>query len=160
MTSSGHLGRSSLKPARRLMVTLLVAAIVGCGGGGGADTSVSAGATLTSAINSAVTGESYTLDIWLPPGYAKGTATYPVVYATDCKYRFDTLTSVLNDRAARTATPVILVNICAGPTAQRFTDYTMPGAAAYFGFLTLELIPYVEANFRTNATSESSQATR
>jgi enterochelin esterase-like enzyme len=133
-------------------VTVLLAAIVGCGGGGGADTSASSGATLTSAINSAVTGESYALDIWLPPGYAKGTATYPVVYATDCEYRFNPLVSVLTDRASRNATPVILVNICAGPTAQRFTDYTTPGAAPYFGFLTRELIPYVEANFRTNAS--------
>jgi hypothetical protein len=152
MSFLGRLGRSALQPTCWLIATLLAAAIAGCGGGGGANTSEPAGAMLTASINSAATGNAYTLDIWLPPGYAKSTASYPVVYATDCEYRFTPLVSVLTDRSARGATAVILVNICAGPTAQRFTDYTMPGAAPYFGFLTQELIPYVEANFRTNAT--------
>ena len=135
-----------------LIATLFAIAVVGCGGGGGQPPASAGGSQTGLVINSAVDGELYTFDIWVPPGYATSTATYPVVYATDCEYRFDTLMSVLIGRAARSATPVILVNICAGQTQQRFNDYTMPGATAYFGFLTQELIPYVEANFRTNAT--------
>ncbi len=142
------------KPAWKLVVALFAAAIVGCGGGGssGSSSSDAFGSTLFPSIRSAQTGSNYNLDIWLPPGYATGSATYPVVYATDCEYRFNPLLAVLAGRTQRGATPVILVSICAGPTAQRFNDYTMPGAARYFGFLTLELIPYVEANFRIDPT--------
>ena len=136
---------------RRLAAALLVAAIPACGGGGGGQPPPSEVAPVVS-IPSAQTGEDYTFEIWLPPGYAQGTASYPVIYATDCEYRFNTLADVLIGRSARGATPAILVNICAGTTLQRFNDYTMPGATAYFGFLTQELIPYVEAHYRTNAS--------
>jgi hypothetical protein len=137
--------------AGKLVVVLFAAVVAGCGGGG-ANTGApdAAGTTRFASIVSAQTASPYNIDIWLPPGYTTGTATYPVVYATDCEYRFDSLQSVLATRARRGATATILVNICAGPTSQRFTDYTMPGAARYFAFLTQELIPYVETNYRTN----------
>jgi predicted alpha/beta superfamily hydrolase len=140
------------KSAWKLIAALFTAALVGCGGGGGSGSAAPGtfGSTVFRSIVSAQTGSPYNFDIWLPPGYATSAATHPVVYATDCEYRFDVLQSVLLARSRRGATQAILVNICAGPTSQRFTDYTMPGAARYFGFLTLELIPYVDANFRTN----------
>jgi hypothetical protein len=142
---------SKQKTLVAIIVVLVVAAIAGCGGGGGG-TPPPSETTVPIPIHSAQTGEDYTLDVWLPPDYATSTASYPVIYATDCEYRFDTLATVLIDRSARGATPAILINICAGTTAQRFNDYALPGAPAYFGFLTLELIPYVEAHYRTNAT--------
>lgn len=141
------------QPVRNLIAASLAALLVACGGGGSSGPSSSAGptaTTITSSINSAQAAMNYTLKIWLPPGYAQSAATYPVVYATDCEYRFDPLTTVLQLRADRGATPVILVNICAGSDARRFVDFTMPGAASYFAFLTLELIPLIDANYRTN----------
>jgi enterochelin esterase-like enzyme len=131
----------------------VAAALAACGGGGSSAPSSSAGptgTTVTSSINSAQAGMTYALDMWLPPGYAQSPATYPVVYATDCEYRFLPLTLMLQLRADRGATPVILVNICAGPSEQCFLDFTMPGAAPYFAFLTKELIPYIDATYRTN----------
>jgi enterochelin esterase-like enzyme len=146
-----------MRGVRTLIVTLLTAAIAGCGGGGSSAPSSGASpaaagvsTTIMSSINSVQAANSYALDIWLPPGYAQGAARYPVVYATDCEYRFGPLTTMLQLRADRGATPVILVNICAGISERRFLDFTMPGAAPYFAFLTTELIPYIDATYRTN----------
>jgi len=94
---------------------------------------------------------AYDLDIWLPPGYGQGTTDYPVVYAMDCEYRFTTLVSVLRQSAATGGPRAILVNVCAGSSARRWVDFTMPGAAAYFRFLTQELIPSIDARYRTQS---------
>jgi len=37
-----------------------------------------------------------------------------------------------------------------GGTDRRNTDYLMPGATAYHDFLTRELVPYVESNYRAD----------
>ena len=110
---------------------------------------------MTSSIGSAQTGIAYTLDIWLPPGYAAGEAAYPVVYATDCEYRWPTLLQDVQQFAARGGTPVILVNICAGGSDRRWVDFTLPGAAAYFRFLTLELIPRIDSTYRTDPANRT-----
>jgi hypothetical protein len=125
---------------------------------GGADegaplppTGEAAGTTVMTSIGSTEAGTSYDLDIWLPPGYATGTASYPVVYATDCEYRFVTLKAVMQ----QISTEAILVNICAMGSARRLLDFTMPGAAAYYRFLTRELIPSIDAKYRTNPANRS-----
>jgi len=132
---------------------LLAALLTACGGGGDAPAaaSIAAGTSLTASIASAQTGLAYDIDIWLPPDYGQGTAAFRVVYATDCEYRFATLVSVLQRRAAA-GTSMILVNVCAMGSARRWIDFTLPGAAAYFRFLTLELVPFVEARYRALAT--------
>ena len=150
----------AMTAVRRFLVALSTVAVAACGGGGSSAPSSGSGAvaptaagvstTLTSSINSTSTAYSYAIDIWLPPGYAQSATRYPVLYATDCEYRFLPLTSVLQTRADRGATPVILVNVCAGPSDRRFVDFAMPGAAAYFAFLTRELIPSIDATYRTN----------
>jgi hypothetical protein len=133
---------------RIVLIAAAAAAIASCGGGGGSASPlpVGTGTTVASSIGSAQTGISYALDIWLPEGYATATATYPVIYAMDCEYRFATLTAVLQ----QADTKAILVNVCAGSTDRRWVDFTMPGAAAYYRFLTLELIPAIDAAYRTN----------
>ena len=114
----------------------LVAALAACGGGG--DTSAG-GTTTLSSIASTETGIPYDLSIWLPPGYSEGTARYPVVYAMDCEYRFATLMAVMQ----QASTKAILVNVCAMGSSRRLVDFTMPGAAPYYRFLTRELIPSI-----------------
>lgn len=125
---------------------LMSALLSACGGGGDTNSSVVSGTHLTQSIASRQTGLSYTLEIWLPPTYQTTNSAYRVVYAMDCEYRFATLTAVLQ----RTATDVILVNVCAMSSARRWVDFTMPGAAAYYRFLTLELIPFVEGSLRAS----------
>jgi enterochelin esterase-like enzyme len=121
----------------------LVAALAACGGGG--DTSAG-GTTTMSSIASTETGIPYDLSIWLPPGYSEGTARYPVVYAMDCEYRFATLMAVMQ----QASTKAILVNVCAMGSSRRLVDFTMPGAAPYYRFLTRELIPSIDAKYRTD----------
>jgi Putative esterase len=145
-----------MRLGRAISAALLVALITACGGGGGggSDTPTTAmplGTTVMSSINSAQTGIAYTLDIWLPPDYATSTTSYPAVYATDCEYRFATLSGVLQ----QTGRNVILVNICAMSDARRWIDFTMPGAAAYYRFLTTELIPSIEANYRASSANRT-----
>jgi predicted alpha/beta superfamily hydrolase len=113
------------------------------------------GTTLSMEITSVQTQFSYPIDVWLPPGYSDGTARYPVVYATDCEYRWPDLLQDVQGFAAQGGTKVILINICAGSTDRRLVDFTMPGAAAYYRFLTLELIPLIDATYRTDPTNRT-----
>jgi enterochelin esterase-like enzyme len=91
---------------------------------------------------------TYGLRIWLPPGYQAETVAYPVVYAMDCEYRFDTLVGVMQ----RIDTKAILVNVCAMGGDRRWVDFTMPGAAPYYRFLTGELIRTIDSTYRTIPT--------
>lgn len=143
---------------QKICCVLLAAMLVSCGGGGEATPSsdlqispAKAGTTTTSAILSVQTGISYDLKIWLPAGYAEGTAKYPVIYAMDCEYRFDTLMSVMQ----RVSTQAILVNVCAMGSARRWVDFTLPGAAPYFQFLTRELVPSIDASLRTEPSKRT-----
>ena len=101
--------------------------------------------TSNMAIASRETGVNYPLSIYTPPGYESSMERYPVVYATDAEYRFNVLSDVLD----ATHRKVILVNIGALSSARRFVDFTMPGAEPYYRFLTNELIPSIDAQYRT-----------
>lgn len=138
---------------RMSIAALFLFVLTACGGGGGGpplDPATLGTATMSS-IKSAEMGLSYDLDIWLPPGYSQSTATYPVIYAMDCEYRFATLTQVLQ----QSATKLILVNVCAMGSARRWVDFTMPGASPYYRFITRELIPFIDSNYRTIRTNRT-----
>ena len=128
---------------------ILLTFLGGCGGGGGggeAPSTPSVGTRSQSAIHSSETGITYNYQVYLPPGYATGTARYPVVYAADGEYRFPVLSGVIE--AARR--DVILVNVWHMGGERRWVDFTMPGAQAYYRFLTRELIPSIDATYRTD----------
>jgi predicted alpha/beta superfamily hydrolase len=133
------------------LLALLVALMTACGGGGQPPDPAPLGSTSVMSVNSKETGLTYDVDIWLPPGYAQATASYPVIYAMDCEYRFTTLTQVLQETAAK----LILVNVCAMGSARRWVDFTMPGALAYYHFLIRELIPLVDSRWRTDTTNRT-----
>ena len=101
-------------------------------------------------INSAQTGAVYKLYIYLPASYEMGTATYPVIYATDGdagfppEGRFVNFTRILQRRGV----DAILVGI--GGTERRKKDYVLPGAKAYHEFIAQEVIPFVESHFRAD----------
>lgn len=101
---------------------------------------------VNAALSSSQTGITYDLIIWLPAGYSKSVTSYPVVYAMDCEYRFSTLKQVMEQRNAQ----ALLVNVCAMGSERRWVDFTMPGAEAYYQFLTRELVPYIEVNYRAS----------
>ena len=102
------------------------------------------GTVVNAALNSSQTGIAYDVYIWVPASYLKSALTYPVVYATDCEYRFSTLKQVMEQRNAQ----ALLVNVCAMGSERRWVDFTMPGAEAYYQFLIRDLVPYIEAHYR------------
>lgn len=132
-------------------VFLLIAILTACSGGSGLKNDPrDIGSVVSASIQSAQTGAVYPLYIYLPASYAKGTGTYPVIYATDGDAaiapagRFVNFTRILQ----REGIDAILVGI--GGTARRSKDYVLPGAVAYHAFITRELIPQIESNFRAD----------
>ncbi|WEK46824.1 MAG: alpha/beta hydrolase-fold protein [Candidatus Andeanibacterium colombiense] len=123
---------------------------------------VTVGEQLT--LRSAVLGEERHLAIYLPPSYAKGTKTYPVLYLIDGGVDQDFLhvsgTTSLNSIWGRSQ-EAIVVGIetidrrkeLVGPThsAELLKQYPTAGHSADFRrYIADEVIPLVEARYRTN----------
>jgi hypothetical protein len=117
-----------------------------------AEPPVATSRVVSDTIVSAKTGATYPIDIYLPASYDGGSpASYPVIYAMDGDAvfnppgtRFSNFKDILDTRR----TQAILVGI--GGTSRREDDYTLPGARAYHDFLTLELVPFIEARYRAD----------
>jgi hypothetical protein len=141
---------------------LLLLSLNGCGGGGGSSSSSTStdanptvpalgGKTIAQSITSIQTGQGYSLSIYLPVSYDSGARSYPVIYLTDAETRFTPSLRVLQTQGVE----AILVGISNNGTPRRFVDFEMPGSAAYYKFLTLELIPFVEGQFRVDASKRT-----
>jgi len=98
-------------------------------------------------IASGYTGIAYPFHVYLPQGYATSGRRYPVIYATDGQWSFQAFSRMLDQRHKQT----ILVSIeQGGPEPdRRAIDYTADGAPAYSRFLKQELVPLIEASYRT-----------
>jgi Putative esterase len=132
-------------------ILLIALGLAACGGGGGSSSSSSptppvTGRTVLQTIDSAATGEQYPLTIYLPAGYDQGEKRYPIIYLTDAEYRYAPDLAVLQSSGVE----AILVGIGDISDARRQVDFLMPGALAYCKFLTTELIPFVEGQFRVD----------
>lgn len=133
-------------------VCLIITASATCAGGTKAQkaTEDAIVSVTLATVNSVQTGAVYKLYIYLPASYEMGTATYPVIYATDGdspfppEGRFVNFTKILQRRGI----DAILVGI--GGTERRNKDYVLPGAKAYHEFITQELIPFIESHFRAD----------
>jgi len=129
---------------------LIFAALAAYAGGTKAQEGTEDTSVTLATVNSVQTGAVYKLYIYLPASYEMGTATYPVIYATDGdsafppEGRFVNFTKILQRRAI----DAILVGI--GGTVRRKKDYVLPGAMAYHEFITRELIPFIESHFRAD----------
>lgn len=153
-------------PNRRATVAILglAALLSACGGGGGGDSAGTAPAagspatgsasqTLSLTVQSKNTGLAYPIQVYLPASYRTGSTPYPVIYATDGDDAFSnpggTRFTWFKGALEKLGTQAILVGI--GNSANRQTDYNFPGANAYRSFLTDELIPLIEAQYRADA---------
>ena len=115
-------------------------------------------------LESAALGEERTVMIHLPPGYDAGTQRYPVLYLTDAEAQFGHTAATADFLAVQGRVPPLIV------VAIRNTDRTrdltptkgglkeggkalpLPqsgGADRFLAFIGNELVPYVDANFRT-----------
>lgn len=139
-----------------MVVTALLLMLTSCGGGGSSSNGDSpppappptqaSGSTITSTIASAQTGISYSLSIYLPAGYAQSKATYPVIYLMDRETRFAPSLNALQT----TGISAILVGIGNMGLDRRFVDFLVPGANSYYRFLTRELVPFIESQYRAD----------
>lgn len=137
---------SILRATAAFLLAICLGSCGGGGGSGGGSPPAVVGARSMSTITSVETNLTYNYQVYLPPGHGTGTARYPVVYAADGEYRFP----VLADQLDITRREVILVNVWHMGANRRWIDFTMPGAAAYYRFLTRELVPSIDALYRTD----------
>lgn len=93
---------------------------------------------------SEITGITYPVDVYLPEGYPEAHTPFPVIYALDGQWSYDGYVDILREKE----TAVILVSIHQGPGDRRATDYLLPGAGDYYQFLTTELIPHIEEQYK------------
>ena len=141
------------------LAVLLSLALAACGGGGGAEVippPETVGQVVTATLKSDHTGFTYPLQIYLPQSYATGTATYAVIYATEGDAPYGTLPggvfrsrfTVFKEAMQAKGTQAILVGI--GGTDRRGTDFLLPGAAGYLAFISKELAPSIERQYRAD----------
>jgi hypothetical protein len=117
-------------------------------------------------IESKVMGETRNILVRTPPSYAVGKRAYPVLYMTDGDRQIGHTSAVVDFLAREGRMPeVIVVGISntdrtrdltptkiermAGGNGQGFPVPTSGGADRFLDFISTEVIPYVEENFRT-----------
>jgi predicted alpha/beta superfamily hydrolase len=125
-------------------------------------------------LHSKVLNEDRGVDVYVPPSYAKGNERYPVLYLLDGNGHFlDTVgltrflarggglgsqipelivVSVLNTDRNRDLAPIPKPNLHDGVWTRRLVSETLPtagGADKFLRFLTEELIPKIDGQYRT-----------
>ena len=140
----------------RLYMALWAFVLLGAGGCGGTDggaaPSPMQGTIESHSVASRANGNTYPLQIYLPPASAGVRTTLPILYALDGDWWFTRLVDIVESSNAR----VIVVGI--GNNAARATDFVPPntctsgggGNAAYLAFIRSELLPYVEGKVGGN----------
>jgi uncharacterized protein len=141
--------------------------------------------TWTRVVRSRVTGRSYQISVALPDGYAGTTAAYPVLYAVDANMQFGTVVEAARYMAMTGQGPALIVVGVGYPgreigsavvprlldlspwpdsafiagAAPRLAKYGAPegtgGGPAFLRFLQAEVIPLVEAEYRTVPTDRA-----
>lgn len=119
-------------------------------------------------LESRVLGESRTVDVFLPRGYARdSTRSFPVLYANDGQDMETVELRVLLDSLQRTGlmAPAIVVAIHAGDRMQDYGTAGVPNAQGrgaragrYGEFLLGELMPAIEARYRVASGPEHTAA--
>ena len=115
--------------------------------------------TATVAIASEILGTDRTVYVRLPADYERSTASYPVLYFTDGEAIDRVVVPTVNSLVDAGAVPeMILVGI---PHPDRRSDLTPTpidsrpgrgGGEAFYRFIAEELVPYVDASYRTGPT--------
>ncbi|HPF70602.1 MAG TPA: alpha/beta hydrolase-fold protein [Candidatus Krumholzibacteria bacterium] len=118
----------------------------------------------TFTLDSQATGDTRVLNVWTPPGYADGTAAYPVLYmpdgglAEDFPHIANTIAALVAEGAVA---PMLVVGIentvrrrdLTGPTTVPGDAELVPvngGSAAFRTFIRDELMPEVGRRYRVD----------
>lgn len=139
-----------------LIVSLLSIFIFGFNSHGQAgDDEISIGKKIT--IDSKILNEERTMLVYLPDGYEKSETNYPVMYVLDGKWHFHHATGIVQFLSSRGVMPPTIVVAIANVDRNRdFTPTTIEkkantgGADKFMSFITDELMPQVNKDYRTN----------
>lgn len=104
-------------------------------------------------LSSSNTSATYSVDVYLPPGYDANSA-YPSVYVHDgAEYLIlgDSRNVINNLIAENLIEPVIAVFV--SPT-NRGAEYAFDKRFQFSSFITTELVPHIDANYATIQTAE------
>jgi predicted alpha/beta superfamily hydrolase len=104
--------------------------------------------THTTTLASTHTGFTYPISMYFPAGYAANSGPHPVIYAPDAELQFGLIVDEVRLRNYN----AIVVGIGNGGSDRRFVDYAGPGWTAYHRFLTRQLMPYIETQYRADRT--------
>lgn len=122
---------------------------------------------LTSSI---VAGQEYELHILLPGGYKNSNKKYPVVYLMDSQWDFPLVKSLYGEHYFDGFIPELMVvgvtwgGVNPNPDSLRARDYTptrenrLPqsgGADNFLSFMKNELFPFIETNYRADASNRT-----
>ncbi len=109
------------------------------------------GAVFDTTMNSAILGYGRTIKVYLPPGYAASTRSYPMVLVHDgLDYiNLANMTIVLdNIIAQKKIQPLIAVFV---PAVRRTEEYAGALQEKFGRFIVTELLAYVDRRFRTSS---------
>jgi predicted alpha/beta superfamily hydrolase len=112
-------------------------------------------------FDSKLLGEEKTVYIHLPAGYEEGSDRYPVIYILDGNDYFEPFTGMVKYLSMFEMIPkMIAVAVVHGDRLKEFTytkaneetgDWpTSGGAESFRDFLSTELLPYIDASYRTH----------
>lgn len=112
-------------------------------------------------FDSKVLGEAKTIFIHLPSGYAEGSNRYPLIYVLDGGDYFEPFAGMVKYLSLFQMIPeMIVVAIAHGDRLKEFTYTkanektgnwpTSGGAETFRKFLSNELVPYIDASYRTH----------
>ncbi len=119
----------------------------------------------TKVFDSSLLNRKQNISIYLPDGYQDSSKQYPVVYVLDGEFLFSTVINTSRVRASRDLMPQsIIVGLTTSNSASRMA-LAMPmrrkkddensavfknrKPALFLSFMTKELIPFIESNYRT-----------
>jgi hypothetical protein len=100
----------------------------------------------THSLPSQQTGITYGITVFVPAGYDTSRDVKPALYVLDRELQY----SQARDLALAQGLDTIVIAVSNGSPERRFIDFELPGAQAYYRFLTLELIPFIEAQYRVD----------
>ncbi len=95
----------------------------------------------------------YPVNIYLPREYKSNSdKRYPVLYVLDAEWYFSL---VVNEVIQKNKSMIVVGvgNTDSEIRGRRIVDYRMPGALAYYNFLTQQVIPLVDSNYLTNTSN-------